>query len=144
MVTLPSPWRAIGRSAVAALRDRCPPLACDRGAATLAAVCLCGVLAVGIVVAGQLAAAAVLVQRTNAAADLTALAAAAALLELAEEPCLHSQSIAGRNAVVLVSCTTSYPAAGPEVVVVVRSNGRVWPLPAAQASSRAGLRPHDP
>jgi len=113
----------------------------DRGAATLAAVALCGVLVVGLVCVAILGRAAAQAQRTRSAADLAALAGAVAVAQLSDDPCGRSAEIARRNAAVQQSCQVRYPVQGAEVTVAVRSATQVWPVGWFAAHARAGLRP---
>lgn len=112
----------------------------DCGAATLAAVGLVAVLLIGAAVAGQLSRAVAAAHRADAAADLTALSAATAIAELAASPCAAAAQTARRNGAALLSCQVSYPQSGVQVDVKLRNVASIWPVAAATADARAGLR----
>jgi secretion/DNA translocation related TadE-like protein len=116
------------------------PNAGDAGAATVIGVALVAVIAVGVFVAGQVARAVVLNHRADTAADFAALTAANALLEFAADPCASAREIAGANQADLISCSVTHAGAGAVVSVEVRGHQQVWPIQAAMASAKAGLR----
>ncbi len=118
-------------------------MADDAGAGAVGAVAVCTVLALGLLLLGQGARAVVLDQRAKAAADLTALAAAAALLDLAPEPCRTAALIAAGNASQQISCTIRSSPAGPDALVTVRTIDTAWPFGRVAATARAGLRATD-
>jgi secretion/DNA translocation related TadE-like protein len=117
------------------------PTTGDAGAATVIGVALAAVIAVGVFVAGQIARAVVVNHRADTAADFAALAAANALLEFDADPCASAREIAGANEADLLSCSVSYAGAVAVVSVEVRGNQQAWPVQAALASAKAGLRP---
>ncbi|WP_307787845.1 Rv3654c family TadE-like protein [Mycolicibacterium sp. S2-37] len=108
----------------------------DRGAATLAAV---GVIVVLVAVTGGLAVvgSAVLARhRAQAAADLSALAAAGRLASGVENACAHAASVAAAMGVAVARCQLD----GLDVVVTVDVpvGFGVWDLGPARAAARAG------
>ncbi len=102
----------------------------DSGAATV--LVLACVLAVGATGALWLrvADAGLSRQRAETAADLAALAGAAAARSLAADPCVAAAEIAERNGANLESCVTS----GGEIAVSVEVSG----VTSARAQARAG------
>lgn len=110
----------------------------ERGSGTVlvtAAVSVVLILGMGGLQVGAAASAA---HRARSAADLSALAAAAALQERRGDPCAHAVQLAARNAAHLVDCRL---ATDDSVIVRVRTDLHlaVPGLPrAATASARAG------
>lgn len=112
----------------------------EHGAATVAALAMTLVLLVGVAVAGQLTRAAVARHRAAAAADLAALSAVTAVLRFEAAPCDAAAATAGSNGAELLACEVVHPVTGAEVEVRVRNRERIWPVGAARAGARAGLR----
>ncbi|WGX99516.1 Rv3654c family TadE-like protein [Nocardioides sp. L-11A] len=98
----------------------------DRGAATVLALAMAGVLLLVGAAAGVVGAIVVAQRRAQAAADLTALAAAASLAgrggHPGRDPCVSAVGVADDNGAELVSCRVS----GREVRVEVRVPGPRW------------------
>jgi secretion/DNA translocation related TadE-like protein len=114
----------------------------DRGATSVVTLICCAILGVGALILGATAAAASVSARTQSAADLAALAAAGALLDLHPDPCAVATATAVRNGGVLLSCSL-LPAAvpgGAEVAVAVRRRTQMPFLGSVDARARAGLR----
>ncbi|WP_370289042.1 Rv3654c family TadE-like protein [Nocardioides sp.] len=116
----------------------------QRGAATLLVVALCGVLmAVG---AATAAVGALVVdhRRTQAAADLAALAAAGALTGVSAvgatgEPCAVAGRIATANGAEVIACDLQ----GDTATITVARDGPRWlgQAPRLRATARAGPAP---
>jgi secretion/DNA translocation related TadE-like protein len=113
----------------------------ERGAATLWAVALCGLIGLGILAVGIVGRGVALSHRTAAAADLAALAGASAVLQVQADPCGHAAAIAVRNGAEQISCSVSYPQPGAQVEVVVRSRADAVPWGRFEKRARAGVRP---
>ncbi|GAA1515182.1 Rv3654c family TadE-like protein [Nocardioides humi] len=101
-------------------------IAADRGAATVLAVALAGVLLLVGAATGLVGALLVAHRRAQAAADLSALAAATSLAgrvaHPGRDPCTEATDVAAANGAALVSCRID----GREVVVEVRVTGPRW------------------
>jgi secretion/DNA translocation related TadE-like protein len=110
----------------------------ERGSGTVLVVAATGVLLVLALAGLQLGAAATAAHRARTAADLSALAGAAALQEGKGEPCALVAVVAGRNGAQLVACSLG---TGESVTVRVSIGVSIrWPgVPDhAVASARAG------
>jgi secretion/DNA translocation related TadE-like protein len=107
----------------------------------LTLVC-CAILGVGALILGATGAAASASVRAQAAADLAALAAAGALLDLHPDPCSVATASAAGNGGVLQSCSLlpGPVPGGAEVEVAVRRPTDLPFLPSVAARARAGLR----
>jgi len=99
----------------------------DRGAATVIAVAMMAVLVAVTAGGGYIAAAVIARHRAQSAADLAALAAAAALPAGAETACGKAVAIASRMGVEVTDCTVD----ALDVVVTVSAGP-------AKAAARAG------
>jgi len=113
----------------------------EEGAASVAAAAVAGLLVAVLLLVGAGGRAVAIGQRTAAAADLAALAAASAVARLVVEPCSWASRSAAVNGARLVRCSVEHPVDGPTVEVVVRSGPRAGPWGHLQRSARAGLRP---
>ena len=113
----------------------------DGGGATVGAAAVAGLLIAVLLLVGAGSRAVAIGQRTAAAADLAALAAAGAVLRLAEDPCSWASRSASANGAAVVRCSTQYPPEGPTVEVVVRSGAGLARWGQVHRSARAGLRP---
>ena len=107
----------------------------ESGAATLLAVAMAGVLLLLGAALGVVQAMVVAHRQAQAAADLAALAGAAALAR-GEDGCLRAAAVADANGASVTSCAPS----GAEVRVTVTVRGPRWLGQAADltASARAG------
>jgi secretion/DNA translocation related TadE-like protein len=110
----------------------------QRGAATVLVMPFVGVLALVTVVLAFHGGVLVTQRRVQAAADLAALAGAAAL-QRGEDGCSAASAVAGRNGARLSGCQTS----GPDVVVTVERDGPavLGRSVTVEASARAGPGP---
>ena len=111
----------------------------ERGAATVFAVTVVGVLLTLGAVLGVVAAVVVDLRRAQAAADLAALAAAGATAT-GEAPCGVAVGVAAANGARLTSCAV----AGQEVGVEVLVEGPRWLGLAADPTARARAGPATP
>lgn len=115
----------------------------DRGAATVLTVAMAGVLLLVGAATGVVGAVVVAHRRAQAAADLSALAAATALAHPSgRDPCTAAAEVAGANGAVLDACRVE----GSDVVVEVRVSGPRWlgqdqDLAAAARAGPASLPP---
>lgn len=89
----------------------------ERGAATVLAVAMTGVLVLLGAAAGVVGAIVVAHRTAQAAADLAALAGASAASHASGDPCVVAAAIAERNDAQLAACTTDGRAVEVEVVV---------------------------
>ena len=107
----------------------------ESGAATLLVVAMAGVLLLLGAALGVVQAMVVAHRQAQAAADLAALAGAAALAR-GEDGCLRAAAVASANGASATSCAPS----GAEVLVTVTVSGPRWLGQAADltASARAG------
>ena len=113
----------------------------ERGAATLLAVAMAGVL---LMVGAALAVVGALVvdhRRAQAAADLAALAGAGAAAR-GQPACAAARAVAGLNGAELLECSIDGPPEGATVTVRVEVSGPHWLGQQAdlQAGARAGPR----
>ncbi len=111
----------------------------ERGAATLLAVAMAGVL---LMVGAALAVVGALVvdhRRAQATADLAALAGAGAAAR-GQPACAAARAVAGLNGAELLECSIDGPPEGATVTVRVEVNGPHWLGQQAdlQAGARAG------
>ncbi|MFJ9313743.1 Rv3654c family TadE-like protein [Pimelobacter simplex] len=111
----------------------------ERGAATVLAVAMAGVLLLVGAATGVVGAIVVDHRRAQAAADLAALAAAAAHADPGRHPCTTAARVATANGATLRSCRRD----GPDVVVTVVVQGPRWLGQEGDliASARAGPDP---
>ena len=116
----------------------------QEGAATVLVVPFVGVLALVTVLLAFQGGVLVAQRRVQAAADLAALAGAAAL-QRGEDGCAAASAVAGRNGALLSSCQVSGGAgrAGRDVVVTVERDGPavLGRSVTVEASARAGPEP---
>ncbi|WP_433267517.1 Rv3654c family TadE-like protein [Actinosynnema sp. CS-041913] len=106
----------------------------DRGAATVVAVAVVGVLCSLVVFGVRLGEVVIARHRAAATADLAAVAAAGWLVGGSQEACGRAAWVAGRMGGELVACDVS----GWEVVVEVSGPGSVFGAPSARARAGAG------
>jgi len=113
----------------------------QRGAATVLVMPFVGVLALVTVVLAFQGGVLVAQRRVQAAADLAALAGAAAL-QRGEDGCAAASAVAGRNGARLSGCEVS-GTAGRDVVVTVERDGPavLGRSVTVEASARAGPEP---
>ena len=113
----------------------------QRGAATVLVMPFVGVLALVTVVLAFQGGALVTQRRVQAAADLAALAGAAAL-QRGDDGCVAASAVAGRNGARLSDCQVS-GTAGRDVVVTVERDGPavLGRSVTVEASARAGPEP---
>ncbi len=113
----------------------------QRGAATVLVMPFVGVLALVTVVLAFQGGVLVTQRRVQAAADLAALAGAAAL-QRGEDGCAAASAVAGRNGARLSGCEVS-GTAGRDVVVTVERDGPavLGRSVTVEASARAGPEP---
>jgi secretion/DNA translocation related TadE-like protein len=109
----------------------------QRGAATVLAVAMAGVLLLVGAAAGVVGAIVVAHRTAQAAADLAALAAASALARAAGDPCASAAAIAEDNGAALASCAV----AGRTVEVEVVVDGPRWLGQDRDLSARARAGP---
>lgn len=114
-------------------RRRSPRAGRERGAATVVAVALVGVVLLVGLALGEVAAWVAAHRRAQAAADLAALAAAA---QVAADPCAAATRVATANGARLTSCRPD----GLEVRVEVAVDAprRLGPAAVLEAEARAG------
>ncbi|MBM0123816.1 Rv3654c family TadE-like protein [Pimelobacter simplex] len=94
----------------------------ERGAATVLAVTLAGVLLLVGAATGVVGAIVVAHRRAQAAADLAALAGAVAVGHSGRDPCAAAAGVAQANGAVLATCQVD----GADVLVEVRVGGPRW------------------
>ena len=113
----------------------------QRGAATVLVMPFVGVLALVTVVLAFQGGVLVTQRRVQAAADLAALAGAAAL-QRGDDGCVAASAVAGRNGARLSDCQVS-GTAGRDVVVTVERDGPavLGRSVTVEASARAGPEP---
>ncbi|MEV0514278.1 Rv3654c family TadE-like protein [Nonomuraea sp. NPDC050405] len=111
----------------------------DRGSATLWGIALMGILMVVAVALATVASARVARHRVNAAADLSALAAARLAITDPDEACRVAAAVAAENGTKLVRCQVS-----DEIADVWTSLAARYPFAGSRSltgRSRAGPRP---